>query len=197
MDRGPGTTLEPPHLEIRDAQPHLRAADTDRAAVAAVLGEHMSAGRLTLDEFDERLTRAYAARTFGELEELTADLPPSAPSRARGTGARQPAAGDRVRHGRLGSDTDANSWRSWLTTALIVIGVWATISLASWELPTSGRSGSSAPGAPCCWRRRSWAAAGRDERRQLGTLTATTHTARHEGRAGTSGAGRSGGQGGT
>ena len=56
-------------------QPHLRAADTDRSAVAAVLGEHMAAGRLTLDEYDERLTRAYVARTFGELEELTADLP--------------------------------------------------------------------------------------------------------------------------
>ena len=56
-------------------QPHLRAADTDRAAVAALLGQHMAAGRLTLDEYDERLTRAYAARTFGELEELTADLP--------------------------------------------------------------------------------------------------------------------------
>ena len=36
--------------------PHLRAADSDRAAVADVLGQHMSAGRLTLDEFDERLT---------------------------------------------------------------------------------------------------------------------------------------------
>ena len=56
-------------------EPHLRAADADRAAVAAVLGEHMAAGRLTLAEYDERLTRAYAARTFGELAELTADLP--------------------------------------------------------------------------------------------------------------------------
>ena len=56
-------------------QPHLRAADTDRAAVAAVLGQHMSAGRLTLEEYDERLTRAYAAKTFGELDQLTADLP--------------------------------------------------------------------------------------------------------------------------
>ena len=115
-------------------QPHLRAADTDRAAVAAVLGEHMAAGRLTLDEYDERLTRAYAARTFGELEELTADLPAvrshhtvepvqqaaRAPVTGCGTGAW---------HG-----ADANPWRSWLTTALIVIGVWATISLASWEL---------------------------------------------------------------
>src|SRR4051794_41901951 len=56
-------------------EPHLRAADADRAAVAAQLGEQMSAGRLTVAEYDERLARAYAARTYGELDELTADLP--------------------------------------------------------------------------------------------------------------------------
>ena len=117
--------------------PHLRAADTDRAAVAAVLGEHMAAGRLTLDEYDERLTRAYAARTFGELEELTADLPaldtPRVPEPAE-----QPAPGPAPMTGcGTGSwshGVDADSWRSWLTTALIVIGIWATISLANWEL---------------------------------------------------------------
>jgi hypothetical protein len=118
-------------------QPHLRAADTDRAAVAAVLGEHMSAGRLTLDEYDERLTRAYAARTFGELDELTADLPaldtPRVPEPAeQAAPVPEPVTGCGA--GSWGHDTDANSWRSWLTTALIVIGVWATISLTSWEL---------------------------------------------------------------
>ena len=117
-------------------QPHLRAADADRAAVAAVLGEHMSAGRLTLDEYDERLTRAYAARTFGELDELTADLPALDTGRAVPEPAQQaaPAPAPAV-PAPCGSWTrDANSWRSWLTTALIVIGVWATISLANWEL---------------------------------------------------------------
>ena len=32
---------------------HLRASDTDRVAVASALGEHMSAGRLTLAEYDD------------------------------------------------------------------------------------------------------------------------------------------------
>ena len=70
-------------------EPHLRAADTDRAAVATVLGQHMSAGRLTVDEYDERLARAYAAKTYGELDELTADLP--AADRRRGAASAQPA----------------------------------------------------------------------------------------------------------
>ena len=44
--------------------PHLRAADADRARVAELLGKHLSAGRLTVEEYDDRLARAYAARTY-------------------------------------------------------------------------------------------------------------------------------------
>jgi hypothetical protein len=45
-------------------EPHLRASDADRAVVAEMLGTHMSAGRLTVAEYDERLTRTYAARAM-------------------------------------------------------------------------------------------------------------------------------------
>jgi DUF1707 SHOCT-like domain len=57
----------------------MRASDADRDAVLAELGEHFQAGRLTLEEFDERSDVALRARTFGELADLTRDLP--APSR--------------------------------------------------------------------------------------------------------------------
>ena len=39
------------------------------------LSEHFQAGRLTAGEFDERMGRALAARTCGELRALLADLP--------------------------------------------------------------------------------------------------------------------------
>ena len=55
--------------------PRLRASDADRDRVAALLREHHAAGRLTADEFQERLTATFAAKTFGELDELMADLP--------------------------------------------------------------------------------------------------------------------------
>jgi DUF1707 SHOCT-like domain/Cell wall-active antibiotics response LiaF, C-terminal len=58
--------------------PELRAGDSDRDRVAAKLRESLVAGRLTLDEFSERLDAAYGARTLAELEELTRDLPESA-----------------------------------------------------------------------------------------------------------------------
>ncbi|TDD85262.1 DUF1707 and DUF2154 domain-containing protein [Actinomadura darangshiensis] len=54
----------------------LRASDADRERVAAVLGEAVADGRLTMEEHSERTTRAYAARTLGELTGLTGDLIP-------------------------------------------------------------------------------------------------------------------------
>ncbi|GFE16689.1 hypothetical protein Sgleb_47360 [Streptomyces glebosus] len=55
--------------------PELRASDTDRERVAEILRDAVAEGRLAMEEFDERLDAAYKARTYGELEPLTADLP--------------------------------------------------------------------------------------------------------------------------
>ncbi|GAA1782668.1 DUF1707 SHOCT-like domain-containing protein [Actinomadura chokoriensis] len=54
----------------------LRASDADRERVAAVLGEALADGRLTMEEHSERTSRVYAARTLGELTGLTRDLSP-------------------------------------------------------------------------------------------------------------------------
>lgn len=53
----------------------MRASDQDREVVVAALRDAYTAGRLTLEEFDERMTAAYASRTWGELRKLTEDLP--------------------------------------------------------------------------------------------------------------------------
>jgi hypothetical protein len=58
--------------------PDVRASDADRDRVAEVLRDAAGEGRITVDELDERIDRAFAARTHGELAELTADLPPAA-----------------------------------------------------------------------------------------------------------------------
>ena len=57
------------------SNPRIRASDADRDRVAALLREHHAAGRLTAEEFSERLDATYAAKTLGELDELLADLP--------------------------------------------------------------------------------------------------------------------------
>jgi hypothetical protein len=53
----------------------LRASDSDRDKVAAVLREAAAEGRLSLDELDERLTAVYTAKTYADLEPITRDLP--------------------------------------------------------------------------------------------------------------------------
>jgi uncharacterized protein DUF1707 len=124
-------------------EPHLRAADADRSAVADLLGRHMATGRLTVAEYDERLARAYAARTYGELAELTADLPPersrepvpaaqpvpqpvgcAGPGGVPGWG---PWSGTRALRA---------AWMSWLGTALVVVSIWvATVIVSTSWIP--------------------------------------------------------------
>lgn len=52
----------------------MRASDADREKVAQVLQRAHGEGRLDLHELDERLGAVYAAKTYGELAPLTADL---------------------------------------------------------------------------------------------------------------------------
>ncbi|MGV9662017.1 DUF1707 SHOCT-like domain-containing protein [Nocardia niigatensis] len=53
----------------------VRVGTAEREQAAAALGEHFAAGRLDVAEYDERVGRAYAAKTVGELAVLFADLP--------------------------------------------------------------------------------------------------------------------------
>jgi hypothetical protein len=53
----------------------LRVSDAERDEVLSALGDHAAAGRLTLDELDERSGQVLVAKTRGELTQLTRDLP--------------------------------------------------------------------------------------------------------------------------
>lgn len=96
-----------------------RASDADRERIAAALGGHYAAGRLTHEEFTERLDRAYVAKTLGELDDLMTDLPrtdlnhPSLPER-RVPGAVQPH----------GTSHPATIWQFWLGFALATFVIW-------------------------------------------------------------------------
>ncbi|MET8351006.1 MULTISPECIES: DUF1707 SHOCT-like domain-containing protein [unclassified Micromonospora] len=70
----------------------LRASDDDRNRVVAELHRHTTAGRLTLDEFSDRVGAVWSARTLGDLAALTRDLPALAADASAG--------GDPTGHGR-------------------------------------------------------------------------------------------------
>lgn len=55
--------------------PALRASDADREHTVELLRDHAVDGRLTLEEFTDRMSAAYLARTNDELTELVRDLP--------------------------------------------------------------------------------------------------------------------------
>jgi uncharacterized protein DUF1707 len=57
------------------AGPGIRIGDAERERAAASLREHFATGRLTSEEFNQRLDAAFAAKTDLDLDQLTADLP--------------------------------------------------------------------------------------------------------------------------
>lgn len=57
------------------SQPDIRIGDTEREEALKALGEHMSAGRLELDEYGDRTAMVTTAKTRRDLMALFADLP--------------------------------------------------------------------------------------------------------------------------
>ncbi|MDQ4094561.1 MAG: DUF1707 domain-containing protein [Actinomycetota bacterium] len=110
----------------------MRAADTDRQWVAEQLRSAHTEGRLDLTEYDERLQQAWAARTYGELAALTADLPAArAPVDPPNREVRQ--SHWQHRHGRCGRTAVA----AWASVSVINLLIWVAVSLAtmSWIYP--------------------------------------------------------------
>ncbi|MGH3670341.1 MAG: DUF1707 SHOCT-like domain-containing protein [Pseudonocardiaceae bacterium] len=123
-------------MDNQTPRERMRAADSDRERVAEQLRVAHADGRLDLTEFDERVQQAWAARTYGELEVLTADLPgiQASPAASVPTPRDQ---GDEpqghLRHGRGGRA----AVRAWASASAINLVIWAIVSLStlSWIYP--------------------------------------------------------------
>jgi hypothetical protein len=102
-------SVESPAAQRRD--PALRASDDDRESTVNQLREHGVAGRLDVDELEQRVAGAYAARTHGELGALLGDLPGATP-------ARRAAAAPR-RHGHH------HGWGGFLQVSVLLVAIWA------------------------------------------------------------------------
>jgi Domain of unknown function (DUF1707) len=104
---------------IRYTDQNLRVSDAERNAVAERLAAHYSEGRLDQAEFDERVSRAMAAKTRGDLEGLFDDLPDPEPTGASGTGGPAgPSAPYRARRRR-------GPARPFLLLALVIVVMFA------------------------------------------------------------------------
>src|SRR5829696_2481584 len=84
--------------------PALRASDAERESIVSQLREHGAAGRLDVEELEQRVETAYSARTHGELGALLGDLP----------AARRPVASGQT-HG----------WHGFFAVSALLVAIWA------------------------------------------------------------------------
>jgi Domain of unknown function (DUF1707). len=111
----------------------MRASDDDRETVAGRLRDAHAEGRLTIEEFEERLDATYAAKTVGELVVVTRDLPRQVGAAQLPT--RQEPAGPTsvVAHGR--NWNRGVSWGAWASAVSVNVAVWASIGIGSGHFP--------------------------------------------------------------
>lgn len=116
--------------------PDLRAGDEDRDRTITRLREAYAEGRLTQDEFDVRMGEAAVARTFSDLDGLTADLPAApapAPVAVPGGSPTAVVADDHER------ENLRKGWAAWVGVSVLVNVIW----LGTWITGDDG--------APAYW----------------------------------------------
>ncbi|MBF6354725.1 DUF1707 domain-containing protein [Nocardia higoensis] len=105
-----------------DISPATRASDAERDQVVQQLARHLADGRLDIAEYDARVARVYATTTRDDLDIVLSDLPRSAE-----------AAGRPVRSGSRLPLWQRIELRTWAGVSLLVLGIWAAVSLGAGE----------------------------------------------------------------
>lgn len=115
--------------------PRMRASDADRERTVELLREHHAVGRLSAEEFHDRLNEAYVAKTLGELNELLADLPAIDLYRlpAAGISPVRRGSGPLERRGGGGGLLPAHTmpWVAWAVTTAVLVALWVVVGVAS------------------------------------------------------------------
>ncbi|MEV7967016.1 DUF1707 domain-containing protein [Sphaerisporangium sp. NPDC088356] len=113
-----------------DERRDVRVSDSDREAAAERLGSAVTEGRLDLQEYDDRLGRAYQSVTYGDLADLFVDLPASAPGAVTTT----TEAPHRAPHAVTDSSTAEATLPKWLRVIWTIWAIKVAINLTVWVL---------------------------------------------------------------
>ena len=142
-----------------DRETRMRASDHEREEVVAILRVALQDGRLKMDEYVDRMGKAYEALTIGELALLHDDLPAARGVVAKPAAVPQPPAvsiaqeyAASMRGGRHGAFSDLPTalkvlWTIWFMAVSINVVVWMLVLLTTasvpypWPLWVAGPSG--------------------------------------------------------
>jgi hypothetical protein len=125
---------------VVERREELRAADVDRAFVAERLKAALDEGRLSLSEYDERLQRTYGSKTYGDLDQVMADLPHPAPpansqlQRAAGQSGYASAPVGTPASGRPIPTWLSAVWGAWLVAVSVNVVIWLLVCLTTQSL---------------------------------------------------------------
>ncbi|MGW1740851.1 DUF1707 SHOCT-like domain-containing protein [Nocardia sp. NPDC001965] len=97
-----------------------RASDAERDRIVHDLSRHLGDGRIDLTEYDQRVAQVYRTTTREELSDVLADLPAPATARSAQPRSRFP----------IWQRIEASAW---LTVSVLVLVIWAAISLSVGE----------------------------------------------------------------
>ncbi|MGW3483416.1 DUF1707 SHOCT-like domain-containing protein [Rhodococcus indonesiensis] len=103
----------------------VRISDPERERLVDELGRHLTAGRLTIGEFDQRVGAVYRSVTTDEARRVLSDLPaapPPAPAPVRTPARTRPRPRLPV-HQRI-------EWAAWAAAGTINLAIWAIVSIA-------------------------------------------------------------------
>ncbi|WP_157180974.1 DUF1707 SHOCT-like domain-containing protein [Actinopolymorpha alba] len=116
--------------------PEMRASDNDREKIASRLRDAHAEGRLSIDEFQDRLDVLYKANTYGELEPLVRDIPVTrTPNKAPAAPQSAPAQAPATPQKRTGGDRAmAVLWTIWACAVSVNLVVWVMTSATNGKL---------------------------------------------------------------
>jgi Domain of unknown function (DUF1707) len=111
----------------------MRASDHDRQQAVDVLRAGLEDGRLTMEEYTERMGRAYQAVTYADLAPRSADLPAAGPPAPEPRAAQPAVTGPRDAFAGLPTPLRV-LWAIWLSVVLLNVVVWALVCVTTARL---------------------------------------------------------------
>ncbi len=111
--------------------PDMRASDSDREKIAARLRDAHAEGRLSINEFQDRLDALYAAQTYGELEPLVRDIPVARTHKTPAIVQRPAAAAPLPGKRSGGQKAMGVLWTIWACAVSVNLVIWVLVSVSN------------------------------------------------------------------